>query len=65
MINKLVNPNQSGFLPGDSCIHQPISVTREIYPSFDANHSLEVRGIFLDLYLKFLIEYGIKDLFIR
>ena len=46
MINKLLNPNQSGFMPGDSCIHQLISVTHEIYASFDPNPSLEVRGVF-------------------
>ena len=48
-INKLLSPNQSGFMPGDSCIHQPISVTHKIYASFDANPSLEVRGAFLDI----------------
>ena len=46
LVNKLLNPNQSGFIPGDSCIHQLISVTHEIYASFDANPSLEVRGVF-------------------
>ena len=25
MVNKLLNPNQSDFLPGDSCMHQFIS----------------------------------------
>ena len=47
--NKLLNPNQSGFMPGDSCIHQRLSVINEIYASFDANPSLEVRGVFLDI----------------
>ena len=47
--NKLLNPNQSGFMPGDSCIHQRFSITHEIYVSFDANPSLEVRGVFLDI----------------
>ena len=42
--NKLLNPNQSGFMPGNSCIHQLISITHEIYASFDAN-----RGVFLDI----------------
>ena len=37
--NKLLNPNQPGFLPGDSCIHQLISFIHEIYASFDANPS--------------------------
>ena len=49
MANKLLNPNQSGFMPGDSCIHQLISITHEIYASFDANLSLEFRSLFLDI----------------
>ena len=49
MLNKLLNPNQSGFMPGDSCIHQLISITHEIYASFDSNPSIEVRSIFLDI----------------
>ena len=36
-------------MPGDSCIHHLISITHEIYASFDANPSLEVRGVFLDI----------------
>ena len=36
-------------MPGDSCIHQLISITHEIFVSFDANPSLEVRGVFLDI----------------
>ena len=31
------------------CVHQLPSVTHEIYKSFDANPSLEVRGVFLDI----------------
>ena len=49
MENKLLNPNQSDFMSGDSCIHQLISITHEIYASFDANPSLEVRGVFSDI----------------
>ena len=49
MENKLLNPNQSDFMSGYSCIHQLISITHEIYASFDANHSLEVRGVFSDI----------------
>ena len=44
-VNKLLNPNQSGFMLGDSCIHPLISFTHEIYSSFDANRSLEVREV--------------------
>ena len=36
-------------MPGDSSIHELISVTHEIYTSFDANPSLEVSGVFLDI----------------
>ena len=44
--NKLLNCNQSGFRSGDSCVHQLLSITHEIYKSFDVNPSLEVRGVF-------------------
>ena len=33
--NNLVLPNQSGFKPGDSCINQLLSITHEIFQSFD------------------------------
>ena len=33
--NKLTSSNQSGFKPGDSCINQLLSITYEIYKSFD------------------------------
>ena len=50
-INKhnLFNNNQSGFRPIDSCTHQLIAITHDIFSTFDANPSLEVRGAFLDL----------------
>ena len=47
--NNLVNLHQSGFRPGDSCIHQLLSITYGIYKSLDASPSLELRGIFLDM----------------
>ena len=47
--NKPPNDNQSGFWPGDSCMHQLPWVAHEIYKVFDVNPSLEVRGVFLDL----------------
>ena len=43
--NKLISSNQSGFKPGDSCINQLLSITHEIYESFDVG--LEVRSVFL------------------
>ena len=33
----------------NSCVHQLLSITYNIYKPFDANPSLEVRGIFLDM----------------
>ena len=47
--NNLLNSNLCGFRPGDSCVHQLVSMTHDIYKAFDANPSLEVRGVFLDL----------------
>ena len=48
-VNNLLNSNQSGFWPGDFCVHQLLLVTHKIYKAFDTNPSLDVRGVFLDL----------------
>ena len=47
--NILFNNNQSRFRPNDSFIHQLIAITHNIFSAFDANPSLEVRGVFLGL----------------
>ena len=47
--NCLLNVNQSDFRPGDSCIHQLIPITHDIFTAFDANLSLKFHSIFLDL----------------
>ena len=47
--SKLLNNCQSGFRPNDSCINRLISITHNIYRAFDANPSLEVQSVFLDL----------------
>ena len=47
--NNLLSPHQSGFIPGDSCVQQLISITHEIYKAFDCNPSVEVRGVLLDI----------------
>ena len=47
--NKLFTPYQSGFLPGDSCIAQLLSIIHEIQTAFDENPTAEVRVIFLDI----------------
>ena len=43
----LISANQSGFKPGDSCINQLLSITHNIYKSFDDGY--EVRDVFLDI----------------
>ena len=45
--NNLISSNHSGFKQGDSCIYQLLSITHEIYQSFD--NGFEVRAIFLDI----------------
>ena len=68
--NNLISPKQSGFRPGDSCINQLLSITRDIFTSFD--NGLEVGGVFLDVSKAFdkvwhdgliykLKQNGIKD----
>ena len=46
---KHLNINQSGFRPFDSCVNQLLTITHEIFSSFDCNPSLEVCSIFLDI----------------
>ena len=46
---ELLNPNQSGFRPSDSCVNQLIAITHEIFKAFDCNPSLKVRSVFLDI----------------
>ena len=45
--NDLISHNQSGFKPGDSCINQLLSITHEIYKSFDDDH--DIRSVLLDI----------------
>ena len=40
---------QSGFLPGDSCISQLLSIVHDINSSFDCDPTIDVRGAFLDI----------------
>ena len=46
--NLLVNC-QSGFIKGDSCVSQLLSITHTIHKNLDANPSLDTKGIFLDM----------------
>ena len=49
MQNKLFTESQSCFIPGDSCVAQLLSITHEIYKSFDCNPPADTRGIFLNI----------------
>ena len=46
---KLLNPNQSGFHPCDSCINQLLAISNEKFEGFDCNPSLKLRSVFLDI----------------
>ena len=45
--NDFICQHQSGFKPGNSCINQLLSVTHEVYKSFDDDW--EVKGVFLNI----------------
>ena len=62
--NKLLTCYQSGFRHGDSYVHQLFSITHKIYKSFDANLSLEVRGVFFEIFKTFETKFGIMFFFI-
>ena len=47
--NKLFTECQPGFIPGDSCVAQLLSIMHEIYKSFDCNSPYDIRGTFLDI----------------
>ena len=49
MQNKLFAECQSGFIPGDSCVAQLLSIAYEIYKHFDCNPPADARKIFLDI----------------
>ena len=47
MENALISSNKSGFKLSYSCINQILSITHELYKSFDDLHV--VRGVFFDI----------------
>ena len=49
MRESFLNPNQSGFRPGDLTINQLLSITHSIFEAFDCNPTLEVRSVYLDI----------------
>ena len=50
---KLFTPPKSGFLPGDSCTTQFLSIIHEVPINFDNKHTVDVRGVFLDIFKAF------------
>ena len=47
--NNLFTECQSGFFPGESCVAQLLSITDEIYQSFDCSPTRDIKGVFLDM----------------
>ena len=47
--SELFTKCQSGFLPGDSCISQLLSIVHDINSSFNCDTTQDARGIFLDI----------------
>ena len=47
-VTTTLNPNQSGFRPGNSTINQLLAITHKIYCAFESVPSLEARSIFVD-----------------
>ena len=45
--NELMSSNQFDFKRGDSCVNQLVSITHEIYKSFDEGH--EFKSVFPDI----------------
>ena len=49
MKQKWLSEQQSNFRPNDSCTNQVLSIVHDIYMPFDADPTLEVQGVFLDM----------------
>ena len=47
--NGLLNPCQSGFQKGDSCVSQLLRITHDIYKNLDSDPPVDTRSIFLDM----------------
>ena len=45
----LLNPNQSGFRPGDSTVNQLIAITHTICQAFDCSLPLDAQSVYLDI----------------
>ena len=58
--NELISSSQPGFKPGDSCINQLLSITHDIYESFDNDVFLDISNAFNKVWHKGLI-YKLKQ----
>ena len=58
---KFFTSSESGFLYGDSCIAQLLSVIHEIQTAFDNNPTVDVSGVFLDISKAFYSSYKLMD----
>ena len=47
--NELLNPNQSGFHPFDSCVNQLLFINHEIFSNFDCDPPKDICAVFLDI----------------
>ena len=47
--NKLFTQCQSGFIPGDSCVAQLLSIVHEICQSFDFSPTTDTNGVFFNI----------------
>ena len=76
MQHKFLTPCQSGFIKGDSCVNQLLSIIHEIHKNLDANPSIDTIGVFLDMSKAFdkvwhkglimkLKSYGIQSNFLH
>ena len=61
----ILNPNQSGFRPSDSCINQLLAITHEIFKAFDCNPPLEVKSMGISGELLNLLENYLSDRYQR
>ena len=55
--NNIFTDCQSGFIPGDAYAAQLLSITLEIYQSFDCSLSRDIKWVFLDI-SKAFIRFG-------
>ena len=47
--NELLNPNQSGFPPFDSCVNELPSINHDIFSNFNGDPPKDIGSVFLDI----------------